>query len=116
MDANDAASYVQDLAGDDANIIFGAKYDESAQDAATITVIATGLEEPAEAPNIMSGLGSRLNGGSLNISRTASGQAKPVSGTHQTVNMNSIQRPKNPTPSVQPKDIKIPDFLKNTRK
>ena len=29
MDANDAASYVQDLAGDDANIIFGAKYDES---------------------------------------------------------------------------------------
>ena len=28
MDANDAASYVQDLAGDNANIIFGAKYDE----------------------------------------------------------------------------------------
>ena len=29
MDANDAASYVQELAGDDANIIFGAKFDES---------------------------------------------------------------------------------------
>ena len=32
MDANDAASYVQDLAGEDANIIFGAKYDETMTD------------------------------------------------------------------------------------
>ena len=47
MDANDAASYVQDLAGDDANIIFGAKYDETKTDEATITVIATGLEAAA---------------------------------------------------------------------
>ena len=47
MDANDAASYVQDLAGDNANIIFGAKYDESMTDEATITVIATGLENAA---------------------------------------------------------------------
>ena len=29
MDANDAASYVQNLAGEDANIIFGAMYDLS---------------------------------------------------------------------------------------
>ena len=47
MDANDAASYVQDLAGDNANIIFGAKYDETMTDEATITVIATGLENAA---------------------------------------------------------------------
>ena len=45
--ANDAASYVQDLAGEDANIIFGAKYDETMTDEATITVIATGLENPS---------------------------------------------------------------------
>ncbi|SFG61436.1 cell division protein FtsZ [Lachnospiraceae bacterium C7] len=44
MDANDAASYVEDLTGSDANIIFGAKYDETMTDEATITVIATGLE------------------------------------------------------------------------
>ncbi len=43
MDGNDAASYVQDLAGEDANIIFGAKFDDSKTDEATITVIATGL-------------------------------------------------------------------------
>ena len=49
MDANDAASYVQDLAGDNANIIFGAKYDENMTDEATITVIATGLESQSSA-------------------------------------------------------------------
>ena len=44
MDANAASTYVKDLAGDSVNIIFGAKYDESMPDEATITVIATGLE------------------------------------------------------------------------
>lgn len=43
-DAADAADYVQNLAGDEVNIIFGAMYDESAADSCTITVIATGLE------------------------------------------------------------------------
>ena len=45
LEANDAATYVQELAGDDANIIFGAMYDENAQDTCKITVIATGLED-----------------------------------------------------------------------
>ena len=45
MDANDAASYVQELAGDQANIIFGAMYDDTYADEASITVIATGLED-----------------------------------------------------------------------
>ena len=44
MDANDAASYVQELAGDEANIIFGAMYDDTYADEASITVIATGLD------------------------------------------------------------------------
>ena len=73
MDANDAASYVQDLAGDDANIIFGAKYDETCQDSATITVIATGLESPSAAPKILPGLkysGSTQTGGLGSVSYT----------------------------------------------
>lgn len=45
VEANEAASYVEELAGENANIIFGAMYDESAQDEATITVIATGIQE-----------------------------------------------------------------------
>ena len=43
MDANDAASYVEELVGEDANIIFGAMYDDTYADEASITVIATGL-------------------------------------------------------------------------
>ena len=53
MDANDAVSYVQDLAGDSVNIIFGAKYDETMADEAIITVIATGLEDAGAAPKVM---------------------------------------------------------------
>ncbi len=49
MDASDAAEYVQDLAGEDANIIFGAKFDDSKTDEATITVIATGLHNASGA-------------------------------------------------------------------
>lgn len=50
IEANEAASYVQEMAGDDANIIFGAMYDENAQDEASITVIATGLDMQHETP------------------------------------------------------------------
>ena len=45
VEADEAASYVQELAGDNANIIFGAIYDETATDSVTITVIATGIED-----------------------------------------------------------------------
>ena len=54
MDAADAAEYVQELAGEDANIIFGAMYDDSRADEATITVIATGLHN-------VGGSASKLN-------------------------------------------------------
>ena len=61
IEANEAASYVQELSGDEANIIFGAMYDENAQDEATITVIATGLDEHganASVSNAMKGFTS----------------------------------------------------------
>lgn len=45
VDANDASSYIQNLAGDDVNIIFGAMYDEAQADTCTITVIATGITD-----------------------------------------------------------------------
>ena len=63
IEANEAASYVQELAGDEANIIFGAMYDENAQDEASITVIATGLDEHganASVSNAMKGFTSNF--------------------------------------------------------
>ena len=120
MDANDAASYVQDLAGDDANIIFGAKFDESCQDSAKITVIATGLENPAtvaQTPKILSGLnytGTAQQGG-LGLNRTAGTQPQVSQAAPNPVT-NGIHMPKPPVSTVQQKDIKIPDFLKNTKR
>ncbi len=41
----EAVSTVQELAGEDANIIFGTSYDEDFQDTVRITLIATGVED-----------------------------------------------------------------------
>ncbi len=137
MDANDAASYVQDLAGDNANIIFGAKYDESMVDAATITVIATGLEEAPSTPKIMgtmpgmkysAGAGVRPTAGMAGTRTAGVTGARPAGayggltgGAHDThgagsAPLSGLQRPKRPESSIPEKDIKIPEFLKNTRK
>jgi len=125
-DASDAASYVQDLAGDDVNIIFGAMYDASKSDSCTITVIATGLEDVAN-----NAVQSRLGAGNtyrqptahitpnslkgMNLQPTApasAGQAaapkpnlQPLPGIHKPTDIRS---------SVEEKSLKIPDFL--TRK
>lgn len=47
VEVDEAATYVQERIGDEAYVIFGAVPDSSVQDKATITVIATGLEEAA---------------------------------------------------------------------
>mgnify|MGYP002869040975 CR=1 FL=1 len=55
IEVNEAASYVQQLTGEDTNIIFGARYSDAEPDTISVTVIATGVtgEEapaPAKAP------------------------------------------------------------------
>lgn len=144
MDANDAASYVQDLAGDDANIIFGAKFDETMTDEATITVIATGLEEAGAVPSgMMAGAASvatRVQSRMVYPNQTATTTTRPTSTvrpTQSTVSstarpmgvtptqatpnttasqFNGIQRPRQPETSVKPVEINIPDFLKNSKR
>lgn len=133
MDANDAASYVQDLAGENANIIFGAKYDESMVDEATITVIATGLEEASATPKIMGSMPGMKYSTGAGVRPVAGGRPTPgVTGTRTAAgytglsgasgvnnpasSLSGLQRPKRPESSIPEKDIKIPEFLKNTRK
>ncbi|MEG0961382.1 MAG: cell division protein FtsZ [Lachnospiraceae bacterium] len=127
MDANDAASYVQDLAGDNANIIFGAKFDETRTDEATITVIATGLEDIGLAPKIIpnmqyagSGTGiTRMGtsvGGTRQVNTYNTGNAQSNTNFGTTGSNLGIQRTKKPESNVPERDIKIPEFLKNTRK
>ena len=124
MDANDAASYVQDLAGDDANIIFGAKFDESMTDEATITVIATGLETAgANAAGKIVPKMQYQNMGTV-PRPTAPVTPRPAAKAGYTAPVqpnpapafSGIQKPRQPESSVQQMDIKIPDFLKNSRR
>lgn len=145
MDANDAASYVQDLAGENANIIFGAKYDETMQDEAIITVIATGIGDnkqqtgkimpnlkyqqtttgqarPTAGAGLGAGYGTHpLTGASAGGTMAGAGISRPAMPQQNTQTQvppvfSGIQRPKRPESSVPEKDIKIPEFLKSTRK
>lgn len=53
-EVNEASEYVEELVGEDANVIFGAVYDTSVPDTCTITIIATGLEENADSQIVAS--------------------------------------------------------------
>ena len=129
MDANDAASYVQELTGEDANIIFGAMYDDTIADYCRITVIATGLTDAnnqAPARETRSSMFDRNRRPAstytapANSSYTAptrtGGSTTPSpsipSYTLPTMNATPFNS-KRPTSTVQKKDIQIPDFLKN---
>ena len=119
MDASDAADYVQELAGESANIIFGAMYDDTKSDEARITVIATGLHNVGGSA---SKLKARLEGqqkvGSILPSgdalgrdgegRAAGGYAKRTPGG----TMPTLQQPRTPSSNVKEQSIKIPDFFK----
>jgi cell division protein FtsZ len=121
-DASDAASYVQELAGDDVNIIFGAMYDESKSDSCTITVIATGLEDKAN-----SAVQSRLGGGTafrqpashmtptslkgLQPTAPATTGAQGGQATRSVQPVPGIHKPADIRSSVEEKSLKIPDFL-----
>jgi cell division protein FtsZ len=106
-DASDAASYVQDQAGDDVNIIFGAMYDDSNTDACDVTVIATGIgNKDVISPNTIFG--------------TAAGKSSPYSrdlktgfGEQLRSNAGGYNRPAGQT--VRQKNLEIPSFLRNKR-
>lgn len=130
-DASDAASYVQELAGDDVNIIFGAMYDESQSDSCTITVIATGLEDatlPTNKPVSQFGTFANkyMKPVTPNISVRPSGAVGGADGVHvmpgKTGTLpNGVAAPAKPVSgitnpgdirsNVADKPLKIPDFL-----
>jgi len=142
IEANEAATLVQELAGDTANIIFGAMFDDVNPDTATITVIATGLDaktkdmvktpeflrqphmagsygntsgRPAAKPEFNMGRPS-YTGGSVFGSGT---QTSPSSSSpfNTDPNRRPIGQPaKAPSnTNTDPSGIKIPEFLQKNR-
>lgn len=122
MDANDAASYVQEMAGDNANIIFGALYDDTYADEASVTVIATGLDDV----NAKQSRGQGSTGASAGAYSFARKEksSTPLSFQRSTGTSSSVgttPRPasqlnsmRTPERKVQERDIQIPDFLRRS--
>ncbi len=112
IDASEAVGYVQSLAGAEANIIFGVKYDNSQADEAVITVIATGLTDEVKKQEKKEENKNKADGALVMPSFTVGGQAAVEAG--QTlkptpmVDFTSFAQPK---PRVKAADLDIPDFL-----
>ncbi len=120
MDASDAADYVQELAGEDANIIFGAMFDDTKSDEATITVIATGLHNVGgSASKLKARLEGQQKAGSIlpNADRYSRTSAEPeyrsAAGRQAgSSTIPTLQQPRVPSSNVKEQSIKIPDFFK----
>lgn len=129
-DAADAADYVQNLAGDDVNIIFGAMYDESQSDSCSITVIATGLESHAKfpgsfgtyRPQTASTSGVRPTVPPIPQRTATSAQTvQPTAGTAagaapKQAPAFGIQKPGDIRSNVEEKTLNIPSFLQRRDK
>lgn len=119
MDANDAASYVQELAGDDANIIFGAMYDDTYADEASITVIATGLDSAtATQPSVdssskivpdLESYPSREKATVSPFQKRTPPQLKTAPSQNAAPSFGRLRTPES---SVKEQDIQIPEFLR----
>ena len=116
MDANDAASYVQALAGDDANIIFGAMYDDTYTDEATITVIATGLDEKSTTKVLpKSSSFGKLPSQASKAAAAAHSQTGAQTETPVFKPLPGLNMPKRPESKIPETEIKIPEFLQRNK-
>ena len=120
IEANEAASYVQELAGDNANIIFGAMYDESVTDQATITVIATGLED-GNVNKAMAGFAGMAQTArpTVNVKPQytySQSQTTRTSSASSETPLPGLKQPSPVTPQVKDRGITIPTFLQKNKK
>ena len=121
MDANEAVTYVQDLTGDDTNIIFGASYDDTKTDEASITIIATGIDAPKQPASQPSTTMPKYKQPSMAQS-VVSGVQQPI---RNTIDINTAGASVNRTAGLQKpviesrveeNSIKIPEFLQRNKK
>jgi len=137
-DASDASEYVRQLAGDDVNVIFGAMYDENKTDTCTVTVIATGIEDKAnnnaavaqaQAQAQARAQAQAAKAATIQTNVTPVTPVQPVVtpitpiqpiATHTADNQPAtssatrpmtLNRPSEIKSTVEPKSLKIPDFL-----
>lgn len=116
IDANEAASFVQEQVGEEANVIFGAMYDANNSDEVSITVIATGLREEGG----RTGASSYRSAGTRTVTQTGvnqPGHAKPATETRRQVvqPLPGLKTFKKPESTVEVQEIQIPRFFQKDR-
>ena len=114
VEADEAASYVQELAGDNANIIFGAIYDETATDSVTITVIATGIED-VNVNTAMAKFSPKAQA-TQGVGQTPVQPAGGMTGAQSQTPLPGLKQPAPVTSNVKSNGITIPTFLQKNRK
>ncbi len=137
VEANDAANYVTEITGGEVELYLGVMTDESLTDEVRFTLIATGIDEiegqTVKASSVSStgtsassigglGIGLKYDNATLNRTNVATSSTVPKSATRPQVKQvapkpampqqtsNTISKP-SVKPSVEAKDIQIPDFL-----
>ncbi len=117
MEANEAASYIQSLAGESANIIFGARYDDTNPDECTITVIATGLESVSSL-GFAGATGYNFRSSSVKPlpQKTAFNATSSAVQPNKQVKPIGIQNPGTIESKVKERSISIPEFLQKNKR
>ena len=115
-DASDAASYVQDQAGDDVNIIFGAMYDDSNTDSCDVTVIATGIGSKDTVPmnNYPFGAQNTRKSSSQASSYKSSAQRSSSQSSRSNAGSRPVSQPS--APKSRQDNVEIPSFLRQPRR
>lgn len=111
---NDATSYMAELVGEDAEIIFGTIYDESTPDQVTVTIIATGVTDTAKPAFGEKKTAREFVKKTAPVQpETAQQESAATTPSRPTVD-NTFRRPTNQfvRPSVEENPIDIPTFLK----
>jgi cell division protein FtsZ len=117
LEANEAVSYIEELTGENCNIIFGAMIDDTMTEKVKITVIATGLdgETPAAIPSFAKAVAPKTN--------FATREGQVASSVQKNVSVSPVQQPA-PAPQGAPAysrpasesgEIKIPVFLQRKK-
>lgn len=120
-EVNEAASYVRELAGEEANIIFGATYDESEPDTCTITVIATGVADvepvlPKKSPIARPSTKTPVKPIARTTSQTTTTTTRRPSSTSNESRTLNRATERNSQTTDRRKSLQVPDFMRNNNK
>jgi len=99
-EASEAASLIQEVAADDANIYFGTVFDQNIGDEMRITVIATGIEEEEKKQS---------------VSKQSSSNVSNIT-PRQMLQGDSQEIPRTKANTIDHEDLNIPAYLRQRNK